>query len=202
MIAFLTGKLRMAGLNYVVVDAGGVGYRVSVPLSLMAQMPVIGEAVELFVHTQVREDAIQLFGFPALQDQELFEALIGVQGVGPKVALSIMSVLPSDQITQAIASDDAATLQRVPGVGGKTALRVVLELKDKMAELTWERRTVGARTASDTEGEALKDAVEALMALGYNRSQARSAADKVAAMNGAVDVASIVRAALNVLTSR
>lgn len=200
MIAFLSGKLLMAGLNYVVVDAGGVGYRVSVPLSLMAQMPVIGQPVQLFVHTQVREDAIQLFGFPALQDQELFEALIGVQGVGPKVALSIMSVLPSDHITQAIASDDAATLQRVPGVGGKTAQRIVLELKDKMSEITWERRAVSGARTRDADAEALSDAVEALMGLGYNRQQARSAAEKAAAPG--LDVGGIVRAALQALTTR
>jgi Holliday junction DNA helicase RuvA len=200
MIAFLSGKLLMSGLNYVVVDAGGVGYRVSVPLSLMAQMPPIGQPVELFVHTQVREDAIQLFGFPALQDQELFEALIGVQGVGPKVALSIMSVLPSGQISEAIAGDDAATLQRVPGVGGKTAQRIVLELKDKMAEIAWERRAVGGAGTKDGQRDALADAVEALMGLGYNRQQARNAADK--AVTPGLDVAGIVRAALQVLTSR
>lgn len=192
----------MAGLNYVVVDAGGVGYRVSVPLSLMAQMPALGEPVDLFIHTQVREDAIQLFGFPALQDQELFESLIAVNGVGPKVALSMMSVLPSDQITQAIISDDPATLQRVPGVGGKTAQRVVLELKDKMSDITWERRALGVPTAADRAGDALKDAVEALMALGYSNQQARNAADRAAAASAGAEVTDIVRAALRLLTSR
>ena len=200
MIAFLSGKFRMAGITYVVVDAGGVGYRVSVPLSLMAQLPAIGQPVELFIHTQVREDAIQLFGFPALQDQELFESLIGVNGVGPKVALGIMSGLPSNDIVKAIVSEDAATLQRVPGVGGKTAQRIVLELKDKMAEITWQRRTVGAQEPDDAAGSALKDAVEALVGLGYNRPQARTAAERSAAPGLAVG--GIGRAALQLLTAR
>lgn len=190
----------MAGFNYVVVDAGGVGYRVSVPLSLMAQLPVIGQPVELFIHTQVRDDAIQLFGFPALQDQELFESLICVNGVGPKVALGMMSVLPSDQILQAIVSEDAATLQRVPGVGGKTAQRIVLELKDKMAEISWERRASGAGEPDGPAGSALKDAVEALVGLGYNRPQARTAAERCAVPG--LDVGGIVRAALQMLTAR
>lgn len=200
MIAFLSGKLRMAGLNYVVVDAGGVGYRVSVPLSLMAQLPAIGLPVELFIHTQVREDAIQLFGFPALQDQELFESLIGVNGVGPKVALGMMSALPSEHILTAIVSEDAATLQRVPGVGGKTAQRIVLELKDKMAEISWERRAAGTQSPEDAAGNALKDAVEALVGLGYNRQQARAAAERSAAPG--LGVGGIVRAALQDLTGR
>ena len=200
MIAFLSGKFRMAGITYVVVDAGGVGYRVSVPLSLMAQLPAIGQPVELFIHTQVREDAIQLFGFPALQDQELIESLIGVNGVGPQVALGIMSGLPSNDIVKAIVSEDAATLQRVPGVGGKTAQRIVLELKDKMAEITWQRRTVGAQEPDDAAGSALKDAVEALVGLGYNRPQARTAAERSAAPGLAVG--GIGRAALQLLTAR
>jgi Holliday junction DNA helicase RuvA len=202
MIAFLSGKLRMSGLNYVVVDAGGVGYRVSVPLSLMAQMPAQGEAVELFIHTQVREDAIQLFGFPALEDQELFEMLITITGVGPKVALGIMSVLPVAEIADAIASGDAAALQRVPGVGAKTAQRIVLELKDKVTEQVWEQRAVGA-AVRPSHGDGLADAVEALIALGYPKAQARSAAEKAAAgVSSRADVAAIVRAALQLLTSR
>jgi Holliday junction DNA helicase RuvA len=202
MIAFLSGKLRMAGLNYVVVDAGGVGYRVSVPLSLMAQMPAPGEAVELFVHTQVREDAIQLFGFPTLEDQELFELLITITGVGPKVALGIMSVLPVGDIADAISGGDAAALQRVPGVGAKTAQRIVLELKDKITEQVWERRAVGASAAAPRQ-DSLKDAVEALIALGYPRAQARSAAEKAAGtVDAPSDTAALVRAALQRLTSR
>lgn len=191
----------MAGINYVVVEAGGVGYRVSVPLSLMAQMPAQGESVELFVHTQVREDAIALFGFPTLDDQELFELLITITGVGPKVALGIMSVLPVADIAEAIASGDAAALQRVPGVGAKTAQRIVLELKDKITEQAWERAAVGAAPAGKSDG--LNDAVEALISLGYPKAQARNAAEKAAA--GAAsrsDVAAIVRAALQMLTSR
>jgi Holliday junction DNA helicase RuvA len=203
MIAFLTGKLRMAGLNYVVVDAGGVGYRVSVPLSLMSQMPAVGQNVELFIHTQVREDAIQLFGFPALEDQELFEMLITVSGVGAKVALGMMSVLPADAVAAAIADGDAAALQRVPGVGAKTAQRIVLELKDKMSETMWERRASGSTTSTGHGHDTVRDAIEALIALGYPKAQAKSAAEKaldnVSTRN---DVGAIVRSALQLLAKR
>lgn len=203
MIAFLSGKLRMAGLNYVVVDAGGVGYRVAVPLSLMSQMAAVGENVELFIHTQVREDAIQLFGFPALEDQELFEMLITVSGVGAKLALGLMSVLPADSIAAAIAEGDAAALQRVPGVGAKTAQRIVLELKDKMTEAMWEHRAAGVSHAKTPTMDAVKDATDALIALGYPRAQAKTAAEK--AMEGVAvrtDVGSVVRAALQLLAKR
>ncbi len=192
----------MAGLNYVVVDAGGVGYRVAVPLSLMSQMPAVGQPVELFIHTQVREDAIQLFGFPALEDQELFELLITVSGVGAKVALGLMSVLPADAVAAAIAGGDAATLQRVPGVGAKTAQRIVLELKDKMTEAMWERQA-GGQAAAHAPHDAVNDAIEALMALGYPKAQAKTAAEKaVSGVESRSDVGAVVRAALQLLAKR
>lgn len=203
MIAFLAGKIRVLGLNDLIVDVAGVGYRVSVPLSLMAQMPPIGQPVELYIHTQVREDAIQLFGFPAPADQELFELLITVNGVGPKVALALMSVLSHDQLAEAIASGESARLQRVPGVGAKTAQRVVLELKDKVTEQMWERKALGTSPAAIGVSEALKDVVEALMALGYPQSQARKAAEQaVKAVDDRADVGGMVRSALQILTSR
>lgn len=192
----------MVGVNYVVVDAGGVGYRVSVPLSLMPQLPTAGENVELFIHTQVREDAILLFGFPTLEDQELFEMLITVNGVGPKLALGLMSVLPSEAVAAAIASDDAAALQRVPGVGAKTAQRIVLDLKDKMTEAMWERQAVGQPGAAPAP-DGLKDATDALIALGYTRAQAKSAAEKAVDGGAArADVGAVVRAALQLLSKR
>lgn len=199
MIAHLTGKLLFAGVNFVVVDAGGVGYQVSVPFSLMPQLPVPGEEVSLHIHTQVREDAIQLFGFPEREDQEVFELLLGVTGVGPKVALGIMSVIATDTLTTALAEGDAATLQRVPGVGPKLAQRIVLELKDKAAERAWTARL--APGAKDHAAEAMRDAVEALMALGYAQASARKAAEQAADSAGkGADVAGIVRAALRILT--
>lgn len=202
MIAHLAGTVRFTGLNHVVVDVGGVGYRVAVPLSLMARLPGVGQPVELHIHTQVREDVIALFGFPALGDQELFEMLISVSGVGAKVALGLMSVMPSDEIAAAIASGDAAALQRAPGVGAKTAQRVVLELKDKMAEVEWRRMEAGAGPGAAPHN-ALANATDALVALGYPKAQAKSAAEKALdTVDDRNDVGALVRAALQRIAAR
>jgi Holliday junction DNA helicase RuvA len=200
MIAWLSGTLKSAGISEIVLDVGGVGYRVNIPVSLTASLPPAGGPVELFVCTQVREDAITLYGFPTREDQVMFELLIGVSGVGPKVALSVMSALSTEQIESAIAGDDAATLQRVPGVGAKTAQRMVLDLKDKVAESAWGRRATAAASVGRSS-DAVKDAVEALIGLGYPQAQARKAADQVVRDGArADDVAALVRAALQVLT--
>ena len=192
----------MTGLNYIVLDVQGVGYRVSVPLSLIDQLPAAGGEAQLFIHTQVREDAIQLFGFLSAEDQDLFELLIGVNGVGPKVGLGVMSVLSSQQLAEAITAGDAAMLQRVPGIGGKTAQRIVLELKDRLSDQMWEKRGIAAVAPGESRSDVLGDAVEALMGLGYPRAQARTAAEKASKAGSHTDPASLVRAALQVLTTR
>jgi Holliday junction DNA helicase RuvA len=197
----LSGTLKDSGISEVILDVRGVGYRVCIPVSLTASLPAVGGPLELFVCTQVREDAITLYGFPARDDQSMFELLIGVSGVGPKVALNVMSALSTEQVEAAISGEDAATLQRVPGVGAKTAQRIVIDLKDKVAEGAWERRAAAA--ASGTATDSLKDAVEALIGLGYSQANAKRAAEQ-AARDGAPrqDVAALVRAALQVLTAR
>lgn len=197
MIAHLHGELARIAADYVVIDVHGVGYRVYVPLAILAQLPQPGEEVMLFVSTMVREDAITLYGFTDQPQQSLFELLLTVSGVGPKVALNILSVLPVEQIVRAISSEAFQELNRVPGVGAKTAQRVVLELREKITSLVWAE---AARKTMAPEQRAVDDAIEGLLALGISRNDARSAVDEaVKSVKDRNDTSAIVRTALKFL---
>ena len=201
MIAELTGTLGRIGVEYVVVDVGGVGYKVFTPLSVMAELPPAGSEVRLFTHTYVKEDALALYGFSDLDQQTLFELLLTVSGVGPKVALNILSVLPVEQLVDSIARDDHQSLVRIPGIGSKTAQRIVLELKEKTASLAWEKRV--ERLAVPEEREALADLVDGLVGLGYKKDEARDAVEQaVKTVGDESNTAALVRQALKVLTKR
>lgn len=175
MIAHLCGELKRVEADYLVVDVGGVGYKVIVPLCVMNCLPAVGERVSLLVSTVVREDSISLYGFLDEQQQRMFELLIGISGIGPRLALNILSLMPVEQIVRAISSDGFHELARVPGIGTKTAQRIVLELKGKIAGSAW---AVGVGRAQHSEQSIIDDAVEGLVALGYSRSDARSAAQR------------------------
>ncbi len=175
MIAQLTGVIARTEADYVVIDVNGVGYKVNMPLSILAQMPQVGERARLLISTVVREDSITLYGFSEEAEQSMFELLITVSGVGPKVGLNILSVMPVEQIVHAISSDGFHELNRVPGVGTKTAQRIVLELKEKIATLVWAQT---ARKSLPPEKRSIDDAIEGLVALGYSRNDARTAAEK------------------------
>lgn len=197
MIAHLHGELARIAADYVVIDVHGVGYRVYVPLAILAQLPQPGEEVMLFVSTMVREDAITLYGFTDQPQQSLFELLLTVSGVGPKVALNILSVLPVEQIVRAISSEAFQELNRVPGVGAKTAQRIVLELREKITSLVWAE---AARKTMAPEQRAVDDAIEGLLALGISRNDARSAVDEaVKSVKDRNDTSAIVRTALKFL---
>jgi len=197
VIAHLHGELARIAADYVVIDVHGVGYRVYVPLAILAQLPQPGEEVMLFVSTMVREDAITLYGFTDQPQQSLFELLLTVSGVGPKVALNILSVLPVEQIVRAISSEAFQELNRVPGVGAKTAQRVVLELREKITSLVWAE---AARKTMAPEQRAVDDAIEGLLALGISRNDARSAVDEaVKSVKDRNDTSAIVRTALKFL---
>jgi len=177
------------------VDVNGVGYKVYVPLSVMAELPPVGSRVRLLTHTHVKEDAITLYGFMEEDQQTAFELLLGVSGIGPKMALNILSVLPVEHLMASVSNGDHATLSRVPGIGAKTAQRIVLELEEKAAAVAWEKK-LAARGAP----EVLADVVEGLVALGYPRATARSAAESVVESAGdRPDVGEVVKAALRVL---
>jgi len=175
VIAHLSGTLREKQLQRLIIDVAGVGYDVVVPLSTMYAIGDAGSAVQLRIHTHVREDALQLFGFASALEQTLFERLISVSGIGPKVALSILSGIEPAELTRAIRSSDVARLTRIPGVGKKTAERVVLELKDRLPQ------PAAAEPAAmpEAEDDVRADLLSALVNLGYNRANVEKTVDKV-----------------------
>jgi Holliday junction DNA helicase RuvA len=198
LIAHLHGELARIEADYVVIDVNGVGYKVSVPLSVLARLPQPGGRTKLLVTTVVKEDSITLYGFLDETEQAMFELLVTVSGVGPKVALNILSVLPVEQIVHALSSDAFHELNRVPGVGTKTAQRIVLELKEKITTLVWAQ---AARKTMPPEQRVVDDAIEGLVALGYNRGDARSAAEKaLKAAEDKSDTGAVITAALKYLS--
>lgn len=171
MIGALRGTLRRKDTDALIVDVGGVGYRVSVPLSTYYGLPEAGGEVDLRIHTHVRDVAIELYGFGSKSEQALFEALIGVSGIGPKLAVTILSGMEADTLVQAIANSDIARLTSIPGVGKKTAERVALELKDRAAKIM--------PTAPAGPAGIRDDVLSALLNLGYKRRDAEAALGQV-----------------------
>jgi len=168
MIATLQGRIAAKGENYVIVDVGGVGFKVYVPLSFQEHLGGIGQQVSLFTHTHVRENELALYGFGTPDELALFELLLGVSGIGPKVALRIVSIMSVDTLREAIARGDAAMLTRIPGVGKKTAERVMMDLKDKLG-VSLEFASYPALTHADAE------VISALTSLGYSIAEAQAA---------------------------
>jgi Holliday junction DNA helicase RuvA len=173
VIAHLRGKLLAKRPGRVLVEAAGVGYDVVISIPTFTQLPAEGAEVKLHIHTHVREDQIALFGFAAVEEKLLFEKLIGVSGVGPKLAITVLSGLPVEQLVGAIRGGDVAMLTRTPGVGKKTAERLVLELKDKLEDLG-----AGAPVAA-VGGAVGEDVLSALTNLGYARPAAQKALEQV-----------------------
>jgi len=198
LISHLHGELARVEADYAVVDVGGVGYKVSLPLSVSSRLPKIGEKTRLLVTTVVREDSITLYGFSDETQQSMFELLISISGVGPKLALNILSILPVEQIVHAISSDGFHELNRVPGVGTKTAQRIVIELREKIATSIWAQEV---KKALSPEQRVIDDAIEGLVALGYGRNDARSAAERaLRSASNKHDTGGIITAALKLLS--
>lgn len=173
MIALLRGTLAYKSIDHVIIDVGGVGYRLFIPLSTFYALPDTGE-VSLFTHTHVREDALLLYGFLNLQEKELFVILIGISGIGPKLAVNILSHIPVGELKRAIAEGDIKRLSSLPGIGKKTAERLVLELKDKVGPVDGLPAAADASAATGTtEGAMSNDVISALVNLGYKESLAR-----------------------------
>jgi Holliday junction DNA helicase RuvA len=196
------GRVARMEASFIVLDVGGVGYKVSVPVSVLTAFAT-GDTAYLHVHTHVREDEIALYGFLAADDQQIFELLLGVSGIGPKVALSILSAMDSGSLVHAVTTNDTRTLVRIPGLGMKTAQRLTLELGDKLAMVALLRKS--GRPADDLRGtqgdDLVDDVVEGLVSLGYNRNDSRKAAER--AINESAGQRSMgehLKAALNVLT--
>ncbi len=162
MIAHLRGKLLSKNPNQAVVEAAGVGYEVNITIPTFSALPAAGTEVALFVHTHVREDALSLFGFLKADEKQLFEKLLSVSGIGPKLAITILSGMPTDAMVAAIQGNNVAALTRIPGIGKKTAERMVLELRDKL-------ESFGVVPSAAIASPVEEDVISALINLGYQR---------------------------------
>lgn len=202
MIARLKGIVEEIGDDWLIVDVNGVGYHVFASSRTLGSMTA-GDAVTVVIETHVREDHIHLYGFADTTERDWFKLLTTVQGVGAKVGLGIQSALSPDEISQAIAAQDKATITRAPGVGPKLAARIVSELKDKVGAIALNQSFAapGAGTSSGSapaKGNDISDAVSALVNLGYNASQALGAVSEAAGELGeGVDVSALIRGGLS-----
>ncbi len=196
MIGFLRGVLMRKSPQELLLDVGGVGYRVLVPISTFCRLGDQGALAELLIHTHVREDHLILYGFATASELELFEKLVSVSGVGPKVALGVLSGIEVDDLVQAIRANDVARLTRVPGVGKKTSERLILELKDKIASFHTE--------ASEPRAPSPKrnDLLSALANLGYSSAEADRAATEVLRLQPEASLGDLLRDALRVISRR
>lgn len=203
MIAYLAGKILEKEANSVIIDVGGIGYEATIPLSTFYELGEIGSDVALRIYTYVREDALQLFGFKTLQERELFLKLITVSGIGPKVGISMLSGMNSDEIIAAIRTDNLARLTSIPGIGRKTAERLVIELRDKVASLTSissaSTSASGGGQAAASTNEIYDDAISALVNLGYQRNAAEKALKQAVQDGTEMSVQKLLRRSLQLL---
>jgi holliday junction DNA helicase RuvA len=197
MIAFLSGALLEKHPNQVIVDVGGVGYDVTIPVSTFSHLPEPGAGVKLRIHTHVREDAISLFGFLTQDEKALFERLISVSGIGPKLAITILSGLNAADLIAAIRRGELDRLVRIPGIGKKTAERMVLELRDKMPAATGDEPP--SEPATITLSATDQDVLSALLNLGCGRPQAETAVRKAKASGVAAEFEPLFRRALELV---
>lgn len=201
VISYVKGPLAEKFEDSVVVEAGGIGYRIFVPSSVLENLPKTGENVKIYTYFSVREDAMNLYGFLSRQDMEMFRQLISVNGVGPKSALGILSALSPDVLRMAVIAGDVKAISKAPGVGSKTAQRIILDLKDKVkAEeiIDGMNEPVSGHAESSGIGEVGKEAIEALTALGYSASEASSVVKKVT-ITESMTAEDVLKAALKYL---
>ena len=179
MIALIKGKIAYKGISHVVIDTQGVGYRIFIPLTTFYELPESGQMVTLHIHTNVKQDAINLFGFYTLQERDLFQLMISVSGIGPKIAMNILSGISANDLLQAISSGDLGKLVSIPGVGKKMAERLILELREKVIKKMI-AENIPAADEQHKDSEIIKeDALSALVNLGYKSNAAKDALDKV-----------------------
>jgi len=201
MIASLTGRLASKHPGGVVIDVQGVGYDVLIPLSTYYRLPDPEQSVSLTIHTHVREDAIQLFGFLTAREKDAFLLLLTVSGIGPKLALSVISTLSIDDLSSAILTDDYAVLASVPGIGKKSAGRLALELKDKIEKISFCADIVTTKLR-EPSNRLLDDALSALVNLGYKAADVKDVLKQVlAGRDGEMPLQDLIRAALKELAT-
>lgn len=195
MIASLKGIVQSKRPERLIVDVNGVGYHVNIPLCSFGEIPEQGNPVFLHTYTHVREDALQLFGFASEDERSVFTTLLGISGIGPKLALAILSGMPVQRFVAAVHNEDISLLSTIPGLGKKTAARLVLELKGKLPSLGKDGTPVSLKHS------AAEDAISALVNLGYKKPLSENAVDK-AVKGGADSIEEMIREALKYLTEK
>jgi Holliday junction DNA helicase RuvA len=204
MIAHLSGTLLSKHATSVIVDVSGVGYEVTIPVSTFYDLEDVGSTVQLRIYTHVREDALQLYGFKTARERELFLKIISVSGIGPKLGITLLSGMTADEMIASIRTNNLARLTLIPGVGRKTAERLIMELREKVAELSSAQleEELGAKPeagAASAEDTVRADALSALLNLGYQRSGAEKAIDAALNEGGEITVESVLRRSLKKL---
>lgn len=174
MISFLRGRLLGSEENRLLIDVRGIGYEVTVPSSLLQRLPSLGQEVELYTHLYVREDSLQLYGFLSPRDRAMFRILLGARGIGPRVALAILDIIPGNELVAVLTKGEVEVLERIPGVGKKTAQRLFFELRNKLPSDLQKKK-------EQTKGNSpvVDEVTRALLALGYSNKEAESALEKV-----------------------
>ena len=203
MIAHLSGTLLSKQATSVILDVSGVGYEVTIPISTFYDLEDVGGTVQLRIYTHVREDALQLYGFKTARERELFLKIISVSGIGPKLGITLLSGMSADELIASIRTNNLARLTLIPGVGRKTAERLIMELREKVAELSSAQleEELGAKpeVTEPTEDAVRGDSLSALLNLGYQRSAAEKAIDAALNEGGDITVESILRRSLKKL---
>jgi len=202
MIAWLSGRLRHKATDNLVIDVAGVGYQVSVPLSTYNRIPDDGEDVNLHIYTHLRADSLSLFGFLTEAEKSMFLLLLGVSGIGPKLALAILSSLSVQDLARAIQASDDSKLGTIPGIGKKTAARMVLELKDKVKSIMPSTPAPSQVSDAAVVSDDIKDVISALVNLGYKKQQAEEAVKKIGHGRSGITVEELIREALSQLQIR
>ena len=179
MIALISGKIVHKGISHVIVDVHGVGYRIFIPLTTFYELPEAGQVITLHVHTNVKQDAINLFGFYTVQERDLFQLMISVSGIGPKMSMNILSGISAQELLRAISGGNVGKLVNIPGVGKKMAERLILELKEKVIKKMMMEEIPAADDQHQAGEIIIEDALSALVNLGYKSNVAKDALDKV-----------------------
>ena len=179
MIARISGTLLHKSVDYVIVDAQGIGYRVFVPLTTYYELPEAGDTVALNIHTSVKQDGIHLFGFHTGGEKNIFQLMLSVNGIGPRLAMNILSGISADELIRAVSQGDIRRLVHIPGVGKKMAERMIVELRDKVGKIECEEIGSGAGRNTDECEQIMEDALSALVNLGYRRSAAQNVLDSI-----------------------
>lgn len=196
MIAYVNGILEEIGVDEIVIDVNNIGYQVKVSSRVIEGLPNIGSEVKIYTYTYVREDVIALYGFLTKEDLQMFQLLLGVNGVGPKGALGILSMFSATQLKLAVISQDSKTIAKAPGIGAKTAQRMIIDLKDKISiEDTFSQPNMASKEEWKGNKQAQNDAIEALTALGYSAADSLRAVKAVSATED-MDSETLLKAAL------